>query len=100
MFLRPSGGGGGRESKRQRVSEVRLSKLGKRCQWGFLGLRIAAGLVGLGFPWQRKCILLATIYLHPFQPFPEVRGGRNGWMALDDAPTLGRSYLRYLTVIF
>src|SRR6266568_8234837 len=61
MFLCPSGGRGGRESKRQRVSEVRHSKLGKRCQVGLLGLGFAVGLVGLGFPWEKNCIILATI---------------------------------------
>ena len=67
MFWRPSGGRGGWESKRQRVSEVRHSKLGKWCQMGLLGLGFAVGLVGLGFSWEKNCIILATIHLHAVQ---------------------------------
>jgi hypothetical protein len=50
---------------------------------GFLGLGFAPGLVGLGFSWPKKCILVNTSYLHLFHPFPGVRGGRNGWMELE-----------------
>ena len=49
MFLHPSGSGGGLERKRQCVSEVHHSKLGKWCHVGLLGLRIAVALVWLGF---------------------------------------------------
>jgi len=69
MFWRPSGGRGGRESKRQRVSEVRHSKLGKRCQMGLLRLGFAVGLVGLSFSWEKNCIILTTVHLHAFQQF-------------------------------
>ena len=35
----------------------------------------------LGMVFQgKKCILVASMYLHLFQSFPGIRGGRSGWM--------------------
>ena len=50
----------------------------------------------LGTVFQgKKCILVASLYLHLFQSFPGIRGGRNGWMGLTGFGCLskiGRSY--------
>jgi len=58
-----------------------ISQLGKRCQWGLLGLGFAPGLVGLGFSWKKQGIIGNTIHLYLFSFFSVVRGGRGGWMA-------------------
>ena len=42
--------------------------------------------VGHGFSWKKKWLLVANMYLHLFQSFPGIKGGSNGWMALDDVP--------------
>jgi len=34
-----------------------ISQLGKRCQWGLLGLGFAPGLIGLGFSWKKQGII-------------------------------------------
>ena len=49
MFWRSRGSGRRRESIYGVTDYLAASQLGKRCQLGLLGLRFAAGLVGLGF---------------------------------------------------
>jgi len=59
---------------------------------GLLTLRLAVGLVGCHFSWQKKGTLLAMIYLCIFHLFPCVQGSRNGWMSVDDVLILVISY--------
>src|SRR6266567_7545596 len=53
MFSRSSGSRGGRESKRQCVSEVRPSQLGKECQWACSGSILLLGSLGSVFHGQK-----------------------------------------------
>ena len=62
---------------------VELSKLGKRCQLGMLGLGFAIGLIVVGFSRINFCIIVETMYLHVICHFLCVWGRDNGWMALD-----------------
>ena len=45
-----------------------------------LGSCLLLGTVPIG----KKSLLVANVYLHPFQSFPAIRGGSNGWMAMDN----------------
>ena len=40
-----------------------VSQLGRRCQLGFRGLNFAPGLIGVGFSWQKMCIMVDMIHM-------------------------------------
>ena len=50
MFWRPRESGRRRDNVYGVTDYFCFSQLGKRCQWGLLGLGFAPGLAGLGFP--------------------------------------------------
>jgi hypothetical protein len=60
------------------------SKLGMYCHLGMYWLKFAIGLVLHGFLQQKKYILVDITYIHASKPFPGLRGGGNGWMAVDN----------------
>jgi hypothetical protein len=47
------------------------------------GFKSGIGLVLHGFLQYKKYILVDITYIHPSKPFPGLRGGGNGWMAVD-----------------
>jgi hypothetical protein len=52
--------------------------------FGMYGLKFAIGLVLHSFLQKKECILVDITYIHPSKPFPGLRGGGNGWMAVDN----------------
>jgi len=58
---------------------------------GLLMLGLTVRLIGHGLLKQKKCILVASMYIQLFHYFCSSGGGRNGWKAvnvLDDVPIL------------
>jgi hypothetical protein len=60
---------------------VELSRLGKRCQVGLLGLSFACWARWARFFIEKKCTVVDTTYLHTIYCFINLWARKNGWMA-------------------